>query len=226
MRQTRGSSLTVAGFIAALCLVVAAAPNPGFSAETPRDTSGSSASDAAAESADNPQAGTRETGDSESDASRVEAMLDRLSKAGSKAEAKAIERQIVAAWHRSGSDTIDLLAARAADSIQSKNYGVALQYLDTIVDADPGFVEGWNMRATVYFLIDEYELSLADIQQVLALQPRHFGALSGLGMIFRDLDEPGKALDAFRQVLSVHPFFGNARESIDKLKPEVEGREI
>jgi tetratricopeptide (TPR) repeat protein len=160
------------------------------------------------------------------DSDRVELLLDRLSEAGSAREAKSLERKIVMAWNQSGSDTIDLLVTRAAIAIKRKDYGLALQYLDTIVDSRPEFAEGWNMRATVYYLIDEYELSLADIQHVLALQPRHFGALSGLGMIFRDLDEPAKALDAFRQVLSVHPYFGNARESVEKLEPEVEGRDI
>lgn len=171
-------------------------------------------------------AGLSESNQDIAEADPVETLLDRLSKSSSENEASALEREIVVAWNHSGSDTVDLLLARAGTAIKKKQYGLALQYLDTIVETKPEFAEGWNMRATVYYLIDEYELSLADIQQVLALQPRHFGALSGLGMIFRDLDEPAKALDAFRQVLSVHPYFGNARESVDELEPEVEGRDI
>ncbi|MEJ8573824.1 tetratricopeptide repeat protein [Microbaculum marinum] len=165
--------------------------------------------------------------DAESEAAEpVEVLLDRLSQAGSEREAKALEREIVLAWNRSGSDTVDLLLSRAGAAIKQEDYGLALQYLDAIVETRPDFPEAWNMRATVYYLLDEYELSIADIQHVLTLQPRHFGALSGLGMIFRDLDQPAQALDAFRQALAVHPYFGNVRESAEKLEPEVEGREI
>ncbi len=156
----------------------------------------------------------------------VEDLLDRLSKSTSKKEAAALERQIVRAWNTSGSDTVDHMIMRAGSAIEARDFGVALQYLDTVVAMLPSYAEGWNMRATVYYLLDEYDLSLSDIRQTLARQPRHFGALSGLGLIFRELDEPDKALEAYRQVLEVHPFFGKARQSVEKLEKEVEGREI
>ncbi|MCT8971664.1 tetratricopeptide repeat protein [Microbaculum marinisediminis] len=156
----------------------------------------------------------------------VEDLLDRLSQSASEDEAKALERKIVAAWNASGSDTVDLLVQRAGAAIEDKDLGIALQYLDLVTQMLPDYAEGWNMRATVYYLLDEYELSLADIQRTLALQPRHFGALTGLGLIFRELDEPEKALEAYRQVLAVHPYFGKARQSVEKLETEVEGRDI
>jgi tetratricopeptide (TPR) repeat protein len=195
----------IRGPIRAVCLLAALAFTgvPAFAAEEPAGT------DAAVQTAPS-----------------VEDLLDKLSKSTSEDEAKALEKRIVAAWNDSGSDTVDLFIARAGAAIEARNFGVALKYLDTVVYMQPDFAEGWNMRATVYYLLDEYELSLADIRQVLALQPRHFGALSGLGMIFRELDEPDKALEAFREVLQVHPYFGKARESVDKLSVEVEGRDI
>ena len=159
-------------------------------------------------------------------ASSVEDLLDRLSQSASEDEAKALERKIVAAWNESGSDTVDLLVQRAGAAIEDKDLGIALQYLDLVTQMLPDYAEGWNMRATVYYLLDEYELSLADIQRTLALQPRHFGALTGLGLIFRELDQPDKALEAYRQVLAVHPYFGKARQSVEKLETEVEGRDI
>lgn len=158
--------------------------------------------------------------------SSVERLLDKLAQAKSESEAKALERKVFGAWHKSGSDTVDLLTVRANTAIKQKRYGISLAYLDTIIELRPDFAEGWNMRATVYYLIDEYELSLADIQHVLVLQPRHFGALNGLGMILRKINEPAEALKAFRGVLSVHPYFGNTQKSVDKLIKEVEGRKI
>ena len=166
------------------------------------------------------------TSDLSEQAKTIESLLDRLSKAESKSEAKSLERQVVTAWNASGSDTVDLLVARAGGAIKAKDFGVALQYLDTAITIQPDFAEAWNMRATVYYLIDEYELSLADIRQVLVRQPRHFGALSGLGLIFRQIDEPEKALEAYRQVEAVHPYFGTVRESIEKLEKEVGGKAI
>lgn len=205
MESLRGIFRTVA-LIAGIAAAVSLAPPISRAAD---DTGGSSGSEQV-----------------ETAAPTVDDMLDRLSKAASEAEAKSLEEKIVAAWNRSGSDTVDYLSRRAAVAVKEKNFGLALQYLDTIVELEPDHAEGWNLRATVYYLIDEYELSLADISRVLALQPRHFGALSGLGMIFRELDQPDKALEAFRKVLAIHPYFGNARESIEKLEPEVEGRDI
>lgn len=156
----------------------------------------------------------------------AEALLDQLASADDEATAKALETRVREIWQRSGSDTADLLLGRAGDAFKREDYARALQYLDTIVALRPGFVEGWNMRATVYYMLDEYELSMSDIEQVLSLQPRHFGALSGLGMIFRELDQPRQALEAFRKALAVNPFLENARTSVRRLEIEVEGRAI
>ncbi len=159
-------------------------------------------------------------------AARVERLLDRLGAAEGEGEARRIERLIVEAWHRSGSDTVDLLLQRANAAIQDKGWALALEYLDTIVELAPDFAEGWNKRATVYYMINDYERSISDIGRVLTLQPRHFGALSGLGMIFREINQPSRALSAFRQALEVHPYFGDTRSNVDRLAIEVEGRGI
>lgn len=156
----------------------------------------------------------------------AETLLDQLASADDEATAKALETRVREIWQRSGSDTADLLLGRAGDAFKREDYARALQYLDTIVALRPDFVEGWNMRATVYYMLDEYDLSMSDIEQVLSLQPRHFGALSGLGMIFRELNQPRQALEAFRRALAVNPFLDNARTSVRRLEVEVEGRAI
>lgn len=159
-------------------------------------------------------------------AQRVEALLDELQAAGSQAEAKGLERRILAAWNASGSPTIDLLHERATAAIEKKDYPLALEYLDTIVSLAPDFAEGWNKRATVYYLIDNYELSIADIGRALSIQPRHFAALAGLGMIFREINAPDRALAAFRKAQQIHPYLGDIERPMETLELEVEGRGI
>jgi|FEC22Drversion2_1045045.scaffolds.fasta_scaffold00219_22 tetratricopeptide (TPR) repeat protein len=156
----------------------------------------------------------------------AETLLDQLAAAEDEATARALETRVREIWQRSGSDTADLLLGRAGSAFEREDYARALQYLDTIVALRPDFVEAWNMRATVYYMLDEYDLSMSDIERVLSLQPRHFGALSGLGMIFRELNQPREALEAFRRALAVNPFLENARTSVDRLEVEVEGRPI
>ncbi len=156
----------------------------------------------------------------------VEALLDRLSEASDEAEARQLERMIVYNWRQSGSPTVDLLLSRAAEAIEDDEFGTAIAFLDTIVELAPELPEGWNMRATVYFRIDEYQRAINDIGRTLSLQPRHFGALSGLGMIFHRLDEKERALSALRQALEVHPYLPNIEPLVERLRIEVEGREI
>jgi len=86
----------------------------------------------------------------------------------------------------------------------------------------PDYVEGWNKRATVHFLLDDYERALADIEQVLLREPRHFGAMSGLGIIFRDIGETDRAIEVFRTALELDPYLENVREALDKIESERE----
>ena len=90
----------------------------------------------------------------------------------------------------------------------------------------PEFAEGWNRRATVHFLRGDYGASVADIMRVLELEPRHFGALSGLGIILDRLDRKSEALAVFRRALEIHPHLDGASEAVDRLTPTVEGQEL
>jgi tetratricopeptide (TPR) repeat protein len=140
--------------------------------------------------------------------------------------AKSVEQAIWGLWLKSGSDTADLLMNWAVEAIAEKNYDRALEYLDAIVEVRPNYAEGWNKRATVYYMRDDYGRSLGDLQHVLALEPRHFGALAGLGTILQEIDEKPRALEAFRRALAIHPHFESAKKAIDRLIVEVEGRDI
>jgi tetratricopeptide (TPR) repeat protein len=137
-----------------------------------------------------------------------------------------IQNQIWLVWVESGSDSMDLLMARAVAAMQAENYELALRFLDDLVRLDPGFAEGWNKRATVYFLLEEYGRSVADIERTLALEPRHFGALSGLGMILERLGDKKGAMTAYRRGLELHPHLQGAAEAVERLAPDVDGRAL
>lgn len=140
---------------------------------------------------------------------------------------RAAEAEIKRRWAKSGSDTIDLLMLWASQSLVTKDYAGALDYLDAVTMLKPDYVEGWNRRATIFYLEDEYGKAIADIEKVLALEPRHFGALAGLGLILRDIDRKADALAALEEAMDLDPYLdGDVQDMIDELKPEVEGEAI
>jgi tetratricopeptide (TPR) repeat protein len=140
--------------------------------------------------------------------------------------AKAVENRIWALWMVSGSDTADLLMSRAKTAADAKDYNLAIRLLGTVIELRPNYVDAWNRRATIYFLKRDYGSSLADIRQVLAREPRHFGALAGLGVIMEEVGNEKQALDAFRRAESVYPRLGGLSDQIKNLKEKVEGRDI
>lgn len=150
-------------------------------------------------------------------------LLDALGQAEDAATAQNIEHALLQAWTRSGSDTVDLLMARAAESMERRDFPVALELLTTVVEIKPDYAEGWNRRATLYYLMDEYALSVSDIRSTLTLEPRHFGALSGLGLILQSMGRKKSALVAFEEALKVHPFLESASTAAEELEPEVKG---
>ncbi len=140
--------------------------------------------------------------------------------------AKHVEERIAAVWLRTPSDTAALLMSRAKEALDNKNIDVALKLLDAVVTLRPDYTEAWNRRATLHYLRNDYTRALADIREVLAREPRHFGALAGLGMIMRDIGDDRDALAAFRQALAIHPHLENIPDLVKSLGEKVEGRDI
>jgi len=101
-----------------------------------------------------------------------------------------------------------------------------LKLLDAVIKLRPDYVEAWNRRATLYYLKNDYARSLEDIHQVLIREPRHFGALAGLGMIMQDVGDDKRALEAFRKALAVDPYLEKVPEMVKQLSEKVEGRDI
>jgi tetratricopeptide (TPR) repeat protein len=140
--------------------------------------------------------------------------------------AKQVENRIWALWIASGSDTANLLMIRAKSAIDSKDYDLALQLLDALIKLKPDYVEAWNRRATLHYLRKEFGASMEDIRQVLVREPRHFGAMSGLGMILQEFGEEKHALEVFRRVLEINPHMPKIDEMVKSLTEKVEGRDI
>jgi tetratricopeptide (TPR) repeat protein len=149
-----------------------------------------------------------------------------LKAAPDEVSAKAVEAKIWAIWLQTPSDTAALLMARAKAAIDAQQGEIALKLLDATIKLRPDYVEAWNRRATLYYLRNDYGRSLADIQQVLVREPRHFGALAGLGMIMQDLGDDKRALEAFRKALAVNPHLDKVPDLVKTLTEKVEGRDI
>jgi tetratricopeptide (TPR) repeat protein len=149
-----------------------------------------------------------------------------LKAAPDEASAKHVEARIWAIWMQTPSDTAALLMLRAKAAMDAQQTNVALKLLDSVIKLRPDYVEGWNRRATLYYLQNDYAHSLADIQQVLIREPRHFGALAGLGMIMQDIGDDKRALDAFRKALAINPHLEKVPELVKSLSEKVDGRDI
>ena len=156
----------------------------------------------------------------------LDELFDKLpAESGSRA-GKLIEAEILKRLQMSGSDTADLLMAWSVEAMEEKDFPLALDLLDHIIMLEPGFAEAWNKRATVYFMMDDYGSSLSDIRQTLAIEPRHFGALSGLGMILSSMDRKEEAIRAFRRALEINPQLTRVKESLERLEKETSGESI
>lgn len=140
--------------------------------------------------------------------------------------AKLVENRIMALWTASGSDTADLLMSRVKTATDAKELDLAIELLDAIVEIKPDYLEAWNRRATIHFMNKNYNQSLADIRQVLAREPRHFGALAGLGLIMQEFGEEKRALEIFRRALDVHPHLPRIPDLVKGLTEKVDGRDI
>src|SRR5215475_11168403 len=149
-----------------------------------------------------------------------------LKVAPDEASSKNIEDRIWALWLASGSDTCNLLMSRVKTAVDGEKYDLALRLLDSIIELKPTYVEAWNRRATVFFLKRDYGSALADLRQVLSREPRHFGALAGLGAILLDVGDEKNALDAYRRALAIDPHLKGVADKVKTLTDKVDGRDI
>ena len=157
---------------------------------------------------------------------RLDGLFKQLKETKDDDEARGLESQIWAIWTRSDNEDVNQLMEAGSLAMAGQKFEIALKAFNRIIELAPNFAEGWNKRATLYYLMGNYPASLADIKRTLELEPRHFGALSGLGIILQELGDDRHALDAFRRALAIHPRLERIPDLVKKLTEKVDGRDI
>lgn len=158
-------------------------------------------------------------------AARLEELHAQLAEPG-REDWTRVEAEIVRLWSQSGSPAMDLLLRRAGEAMEAEDFDAAVEHLSALTDHAPGFAEGWHARATAFFFLGEYALAVADIQRTLALNPRHFGALEGLGAILEEMDRPELALRALRAAEEINPNRPSLKDALARLEREAGAAEL
>src|SRR5262245_2841196 len=156
----------------------------------------------------------------------LDRLFEALKVAPDDESAKYVENRIWALWLASTSDTANLLMGRVKTATEAKDYDLAIKLLNSVIEIRPDFIEAWNRPATIYYTPKEFGRAMEDIHEVLAREPRHFGALSGLGIILQEIGEDKRALEVFRRALAIHPHLERIPDLVKKLTEKVDGREI
>ncbi len=157
---------------------------------------------------------------------RLDALFLQLKRERNEAAAERIAARIGEVWSNSGSASIDLMMGWSKTAMDAKKFDVALDFLDQVVTMRSTYAEGWNRRATVHFAMENYAKSMADINRTLELEPRHFGALAGMGQIMKNTGRKELALQAWQRVLDIYPMMRSAQAEVASLSEELAGEGI
>ena len=155
----------------------------------------------------------------------LDGLFDKLKTADAR-EAARIEQEIWIEWSKSGSPAMDLLLERGQEAMAAGDMTAAIEHFTALIDHAPDFAEGWNARATAYYETGDFGPAIADIGHVLTLNPRHFGALAGLGAIFEELDKPAQALEVYKAALAIHPHAPGLNEAVERIQTQLSGSDL
>lgn len=158
--------------------------------------------------------------------SRLDKLFAQLKRERNEKAAERITDQIREQWNKSGSASIDLMMLWSAEAMEAKKFDVALDFLDQVVTLAPTYAEGWNRRATVHFMMNNYQKSMADIEKTLEFEPRHFGALAGMAQILSSTGRKELALEAYKRLLDIYPMMRSAQSEIATISEELAGQGI
>jgi len=147
-------------------------------------------------------------------------------KAAEKAAANRLSREIELEWSKSGSVALNMLLQRGKDALEDEEYKIAVGHLTALTDHAPDFAEGYHTRARAYFALDLYGPAIEDLGQTLRLNPDHYQALFGLGVLFAEIGEVRRAEEAFTRALDLHPHFEEAQDALKRLERQGIGRTL
>lgn len=156
-------------------------------------------------------------------ASAQDKLFEALRRERNPEKAKEIAGQIIANWNDSGSATVNYLMQLANKSIADKKNAIALDFLDEVIALEPDYTEGWNRRATLHYTMGDMRKSMADINQVLQRDPRHFPAIAGLATILMENGEDELALKAWERFLTIYPAERDAQQNVTRLSEKLAG---
>ncbi|ARP63152.1 hypothetical protein A9K65_006945 [Mesorhizobium sp. WSM1497] len=157
---------------------------------------------------------------------RLDQLFSDLKRERNEKAAERIAGNIWSEWSQSGSASIDLMMQWSQKAVEGQKFDVALDFLDQVVTLQPTYAEGWNRRATVHFMMKNYGKSMSDIDHTLQLEPRHFGALSGLAQILALTGHKQSALEAWQKVLAIYPMMRSAQDQVGTISEELAGEGI
>ena len=155
---------------------------------------------------------------------RLDDLFKRLKKERSTEQARSIANEIRQVFTLSGSATVDLLMRNSSRAMNDKKYGAALDFLDQVTLIAPHYAEGWNRRATVHYLLGNYPKAMSDCARVLALEPRHLGALAGVAGILQETGHDSQALQAWQAYLAYYPADREAQQQTMELMSKLAGQ--
>jgi tetratricopeptide (TPR) repeat protein len=156
----------------------------------------------------------------------LDGLFTRLKSEGDPRTARIVEAAIWQIWLQSGDPEVDKIMQRGIGAMNDRDLSAALAAFDEVVERAPDFAEGWNKRATVHYFLQNYDQSIADIQRTLVLEPRHFGALSGLGLVSLAMGQEVQALQAFEEAVKIYPSMHGLKDQIKELRERVKGKGI
>lgn len=156
----------------------------------------------------------------------LDSLFEKLQDTQNPIEARQLERKIWEAWGKGETDTLDALMQGGITVMEKGDYRRANDIFTAMIELKPDFAEAYNKRATVRFLAEDYAGSVADIERTLKLEPRHFGALSGLGLIMERLDNLDEALKAYRRALAANPHINDGADKLKELRRKIDAKEL
>ena len=148
---------------------------------------------------------------------RLENLFEILSKTESDIQINEVTSSIWDIWYETNDPSIEADFYRGLESMRTGDLLMAISFFTRVIDNNPDFAEGWNKRATVYYMLGKFDASMMDIHETLKLEPRHFGAMDGMGLIFIHLEQFDKAIDIYDQMLKIFPNNSSTKQKKEML---------